>query len=464
MAELAPLSEPGLVAQEVAGALRVQERSGETLADTLTYALRDKKLLLVLDNCEHVAEGAAELVDTLLAACPRLRVLATSREPLGIRGEALWQVSPLSLPDASQGGPDGETSVEGLMRYGAVRLFVDRARLKLPDFTLSEENAPEVAAVCQKLDGIPLAIELATARIGTLAVAQVAQRLEASLDFLKGASRTAEARQQTLRSTIDWGYDLLSGVEQAFFRRLSAFAGGWTLEAAEAVCTGGAIEWEDGLDLLGGLVDKSLVVAGTSTGGAVRYRMLEPVRRYATEKLEQSEEAGEVKDCHAAFFLALTEEAEPELEGSRQGQWSDRLEAEHDNLRAALSWLLARRRAQPALQMGAALWRFWFARSHLSEGTGWLERVLVEGEPEPSPARAKALEGLGWMLQFQGEYARARATYEGMLELSGASGDKANATTALNSLGTVAAQQGDPERARAYLQETLRRSRNSRRR
>jgi predicted ATPase len=426
LVELAPVSEPELVPRAVslavAKAVEARERPGETLLKTLVDALGDKEMLLVLDNCEHLVEAAARTAEALLHSCPRLRVLATSRESLGIRGEVLWQVRPLSLPDAARVATDKETTVEGLMRSEAVRLFVDRARLKLPDFALTEENAPDVAAVCRKLDGIPLAIELATARIGSLAVEQVAKRLDASLDFLKGASRTAEARQRTLRATIDWGHDLLTGVERAFFRRLSAFSGGWTLEAAEAVCAGGDIGWEDVLDLLSGLVDKSLVVAGTGTGGAVRYRMLEPIRRYATEKLEHGEEAAEVKDRHAAFFLALAEEAEPELEGPRQGAWSDRLEGEHDNLRAALSWLLTRERSEPALRMGAALWRFWFTRGHLSEGTGWLERVLAEGEPEPSPARLKALEGLGWLLQNQGEYAQARASYEEMLELSRAIG------------------------------------------
>src|SRR5829696_6984575 len=256
LVELAPLSEPELVAQEVAGTLEVPERPGEPLTDTLVDALGDKGLLLVLDNCEHLVEAAAQLVDALLDSCPRLRVLATSREPLDIRGEALWQVPPLSLPATT----DGESRVEGLTRYEAVRLFVDRARLRLPDFGLTQENAGVVARVCRKLDGIPLAIELATARMGALAVEQVAQRLEGSLGLLTGGSRTAEPRQQTLRATLDWSYDLLSEVEQALFRRLSVSAGGWTLEAAEAACSGGVIEQEVVLDLLGGLVDKSLVV------------------------------------------------------------------------------------------------------------------------------------------------------------------------------------------------------------
>src|SRR5215208_5505008 len=236
MVELAPLSEPGLIAQEMAGALGVTELSGEPLADTLADSLTGKEMLLVLDNCEHLIEAAARLAEYLLHSCPRLRILATSREPLGIAGEVVWQVVPLSLPDM-----DRPASVEGLMRYEALRLFVDRARLRLPDFELTQQNAGAVARVCRKLGGIPLAIELATARMGALAVEQVAQRLETSLDVLKGASRTAAARQRTLRATLDWSHDLLSESERALFRRLSVFAGGWTLEAAEAVCSGGGV-------------------------------------------------------------------------------------------------------------------------------------------------------------------------------------------------------------------------------
>jgi len=345
MVELAPLSEPGLLAQEMAGALGVTELSGEPLADTLADFLGGKEILLVLDNCEHLIEAAARLAEYLLHWCPRLRVLATSREPLGIAGEVVWQVVPLSLPDR-----DEPASVVGLMRYEALRLFVDRARLRLPDFELTEKNAGAVARVCRKLGGIPLAIELATARMGALAVEQVAQRLETSLDVLKGASRTAAARQRTLRATLDWSHDLLSESERALFRRLSVFAGGWTLEAAEAVCSGGGVEVKDVLDLLGALVDKSLVVAGATSSGALRYRMLEPIRQYAQEVLEQGGQAEEVQGQHGAFFLVLAEEAEPELAGTTQGVWVERLEAEHDNMREALSWFLERGEGETALR------------------------------------------------------------------------------------------------------------------
>jgi predicted ATPase/DNA-binding SARP family transcriptional activator/DNA-binding CsgD family transcriptional regulator len=453
LVELAPLSDNGLVSQEVANVLRVQERPGEPLADTLVKALAGKQMLLVLDNCEHVVEEAARLVDKLLASCPRLKVLATSREPLGVSGEANWAVPPLSLPDAT----NGKATADALVRYEAVRLFVERARLRLPDFEVTAGNAGTVARVCRKLDGMPLAIELATARMGVLAVEQVAQRLEVSLEVLKGTSRSAAPRQRTLRATLDWSYDLLSKDDRRFFGRLSVFVGGWTLEAAEAVCSGDGVEEDDVLDLLGGLVDKSLVVAGASTDGALRYRMLEPVRQYARVKLEEGAESEEVPRRQAEYFLSTAEEAEPELAGQRQGLWVERLDAEHDNMRAALSWLLERGEATgSALRLVAALWRFWNIRGYLSEGIRWIEQVLAEGELAASPARVKALEGMGWLSQFQGDYGLAKATYEQMLELSRELGDKGNMATALNGLGTVATYVGDGARARELLWENLR--------
>jgi predicted ATPase/DNA-binding SARP family transcriptional activator/DNA-binding CsgD family transcriptional regulator len=455
LVELAPLFEGDLVAQQVAGTLGVPERPGQPLVNRLVDALGNKALLLVVDNCEHLVEAAAKLADAVLDSCPRLRVLATSREPLGVGGETLWQVLPLSVPSKTGGGHGTEYTVEGLLRYEAVRLFVDRARLRLPNFELTQENAGAVARVCRKLDGIPLAIELATARMGALAVEQVAQRLEASLDVLKGASRTATPRQQTLRATLDWSHNLLSEAERAMWRRLSIFAGGWTLEATEAVCSNGAIKQDDILDLLGGLVDKSLVVAGASTGEAVRYRMLRPVRQYAREKLEASGEADAVGDRHAAFYLALAEEAEPELAGSEQRLWVERLEGEHDNMRATLSWLLEHRKAELGVRLCAALWRFWFARGYLSEGIRCMERALSSDDPEASPVRVKALEGIGWLTQGQGDTAQAQGAYEEMLELSQELNDKGNVATALNSLGTIALTHGNNEQARALLEENL---------
>ena len=451
LVELAPLSEGSPVAQEVANVLGVQEHPGQALVDTLAEALASKEILLVLDNCEHLIEAAAHLTNVLLNGCPKLRILATSREPLGVGGEILWRVPPLSLPEDHEGA----STIEGLMHYEAVRLFVDRARLRLLDFEVTQENAAAVARVCRKLDGIPLAIELATARMGALAVEQVAQRLDVSLDVLKSKTRGTAPRQQTLRATLDWSHGLLSGDERTFFRRLSVFSGGWTLEAAEAVCSGNGIGREDALDLLGGLVDKSLIVAGAWESGTVRYSLLEPVRQYALEKLAESGEGEKVQNRHAAYFLVVAEEAEPELVGPQQSAWVEQLEAEHDNMRGALSWVLERGEGGTALRLGAALRQFWYTRGYLSEGIRWLERVLADDDPTVSRTRVKALEGMGWLVQLQGDPERARATYQEMLELSRKLDDKGSIATALNSLGTVAVQHGDNERARALLQENL---------
>jgi predicted ATPase len=332
--ELAPLSEGTLVPQAVARALGVKERPGEPLSDTLAEVLRTKQALVVLDNCEHLVEAVAQLVDVLLDACPSVRVLATSREVLGIAGEMKWLVSSLSVPDPRQ-----RPTAEELERYESVRLFAERAHYRNPAFAVTPQNAQAVAQICERLDGIPLAIELAAARVG-LSVEQIVTRLDDSLKLLSTGSRTASARQRTLRGALDWSYDLLSDPERVLFGRLSVFAGGWTLEAAEAVGSGEGVKEDVVLDLLLGLVDKSLVVAEATGEGGVRHRMLEPVRQYAREKLEEGGEAEEVRRRHATFFLTLAEEAEPGLRGPEDREWLECLETEHDNMRAALSWTL----------------------------------------------------------------------------------------------------------------------------
>ena len=449
LVELAPLSGPGLVAQEVANVLGVQEQPGRPLIESLLDTLDDKEMLLILDNCEHMIEATAHLADALLNRCRKLRILATSREPLSIGEEVLWRVPPLSLPDAY----GGSSTVEGLMRYEAVRLFVDRARQRLHDFEVTQHNADTVARMCRKLGGIPLAIELASARLGALAVEQVAQRLEVSLDVLKGNTRSAVPRQQTLRATLDWSHDLLSEEERALFRRLFVFAGGWTLEAAESVCSGGDIEQEIVLDLLGELVDKSLVVIGANMGGVVRYRMLEPIRQYARERLDESREAAQVQSSHAGFFLALAEEAEPQLAKPQQAEWLDRLESEHDNLRAALTWALGRE-IDPGPRMAGALGRFWHTRGYLSEGRTYLE-AAARSAAVPATVRAKALKGLGWIAEPQGDYERARAAYQESLELYRGSDYKRGVANALGDLGSLALDRGDYGEATSLLEESL---------
>jgi predicted ATPase/DNA-binding SARP family transcriptional activator/DNA-binding CsgD family transcriptional regulator len=450
LVELASLTQGEFVAQTVAEAVGVHGQPGRLPTETLVDALRTKHMLLIMDNCEHLVDAVADLVASLLESCPYLRILATSREALGVSGEVIWPVSLLSVPDL-----ETLPTVAQLEGYGSVRLFVDRARQRNPAFALRPENAQAVAQICVRLEGVPLAIELAAARIKVLSPQALLDRLSDRLKLLRGGPREFSERQRTLRSTIEWSFELLSEDEQGLFRRLSAFSGGWTLEAVEAVCSGGAIEQEDVLDLLGGLVDKSLVVVRWITDGAVRYGMLESIRQYAGEKLEESGEASEVRNRHATFFLELAEESEPQLAGPGQRLWVERLEAEHDNLREALSCVLEQGDGEQVLRLGAALWRFWHVRGYLSEGISWMERVLAEGETAASPVRVKALEGMGWLTQYQGDYKRARATYEEMLELSRELGDKGNVATALNSLGTVAAQRGDSERAKALLQENL---------
>jgi predicted ATPase/DNA-binding SARP family transcriptional activator/DNA-binding CsgD family transcriptional regulator len=443
---LAPLSEPGLVVQEVVGVLGVQERPGESVLDALVEEFRSKQALIVLDNCEHLLDGVALLMEELLRSCPKLRLLATSREALGVPGEIVRPVPPLSLPDP------GTTTVEELEDYGAVRLFVERALYRPAAFALTPENAGAVAEVCRQLEGIPLAIELAAARVGVLAVEQISERLSASLKVLTGGGRTLTSRQRTLRGSLDWSHALLSEPEKGLFARLSVFAGGWTFEAAEAVCSGEGVDREEVLDLLGALGGKSLVVARMDAHGAMRYRMLEIIRQYAAEKLEENGEAQRTQGRHAAFFLALAEEAEPEMVGPRQGLWTERLETEHDNLRAALSWALDR--GEGGLRFGGALWRFWYNRRYLSEGIGWLERVLAGGDPA-APIRVKALEGMGWLLQDKGDLDQAETTYDEMLKLSRNLDDRESLATALNSLGILAVTRGDNERARVLLEGNL---------
>ena len=450
LVRLAPLSDPGLVAQAVVETLGIPEQPGRPLLETLAEALNARgKTLLLLDNCEHLVDATARLVETLLGSCPGLSVLATSREALLVAGETNWPVPPLALPET---GP-GARSLRGLHECESARLFEERATHRSKGFALAGPNARAVADICRRLDGIPLAIELAAARTGTLSVEQISARLADSLQLLTGDGKTTSARHRTLRGTLDWSHGLLEEPEKRLFGSLSVFAGGWTLEAAEAVGAGEGIEEGDVLDLISRLTDKSLVMVGATASGAARYRMLEPIRQYAGEKLRESGEADDLRGRHVAFFLALAEEAEPMLAGPQQKPWVRRLEDEHDNLRAAFSWVLEREEDELGLRFGGALWQFWFARGYLREGIRWLERALAGGGS--APARVKALEGKGWLVQFKGDFGRAKTTYEEMLRLSRELGDDGNTATALNSLAIMATQQDDPERARSLLEENL---------
>jgi predicted ATPase/DNA-binding SARP family transcriptional activator/DNA-binding NarL/FixJ family response regulator len=453
LVELAALGKPELVPRAVAAALDVPEQAGRPLEDILADHLRTRDVLLVLDNCEHLVDGAARLTDALLSACPNLKVLATSREPLGVPGEAVWTVPPLSLP-----GADGVPTVEDLMRCEAVRLFVDRARSRLPTFELTEENAGSTARVCRKLDGIPLAIELACARTGALAVEQVARRLEDSLGLLTGGARTVDPRQQTMRATLRWSHELLSGPEQKLFARLSVFAGGWTLQAAEEVCGDGAAGQDVVLDLLSSLVDKSLVLAEERAGEEARYRMLEPIRQYALEKLEESGETELLREQHARYYLGLAEAAEPELLGPGQVAWLERLATEHPNLRTALSWCLDEEGARPeeraemGLRLATALGRFW-GNLGSNEGREWLEKGLAKSSASLASLRAKALNEAGWIAIFHFDR-RAIGLLEEALALYKELGDKTGQASSINHLMHALGLLNYLDRAPTLYQET----------
>ena len=451
---LASLSDANLVPQTVAGVLGLKEEPGKSLTETLTLHLKTKHLLLVLDNCEHLLSACATLSDSILRSCPKVLILATSREGMGTGGELTYRVPSLSLPD-----PKRETTPESLSQFEAVRLFVERAQFHQPQFTVTNQNAPALASVCHRLDGIPLAIELAAARVRNLSVEEVNQRLDQRFRLLTGGSRTALPRQQTLRSLIDWSYDLLNEPEKALLCRLSVFSGGWTLESAEQVCAGEPVEDWETLDLLTSLADKSLVVP-QQHDGVTRFRLLETVRQYARDRLLESGDRKQWRDRHLVHFLALAEEAEPELAGAEQQVRLERLEAEHDNLRAALEWS-SEVGADPkaGLRLAGSVWRFWDVRGYLGEGRRWLAGLLANipagGGDGRSAIRAKALHGAGVLAYRQGDYPAAHALHEESLAIRREMGDRWGIAGSLNSLGNVAYEQGDYPAAHALFEEGL---------
>ncbi|CAN5913526.1 BTAD domain-containing putative transcriptional regulator [soil metagenome] len=424
LVELASVSDPALVPQAVARALGVREHPNRPLTGMIVDSLRSAKTLLVLDNCEHVIEAVARLVEELLEGCPYLQVLATSREVTGAGGEMSWPVPTLSVSDT-----DNLPTVEELEQYEGVQLFVDRARLRIQDFTLTEHNTAAVARMCHKLDGIPLTIELAAARVGVLGVEQISERLEDSLRLLSAGPRTAEPRQQTLRGALDWSHELLHAREQQLFRWLAVFAGGFTLEAVETVASKEDVGGGEVLDLLSNLIDKSLLVVTEQ-----RYRLLEPVRQYARQKLEESGEAQELRRRHLLWCVEFAERAEPELTKADQAWWQARLEAEHDNIRAALRRAFESGEPESGLRLSAALWMFWYTHGYLGEGRRWLEKGLAEAVSGPPQARASALMGSGWLAVFQKKYASAEKSLQQSLALYRELDDKEGIVSCLTKL------------------------------
>ncbi|HZD70994.1 MAG TPA: BTAD domain-containing putative transcriptional regulator, partial [Actinomycetes bacterium] len=449
LVDLAPLTDATLMPQAVATALHVPEDPVRALTASLVDFLRPKQLLLILDNCEHLIEAAADLADTLLSAASEVTILATSREALGVPGETVLQIPPLGLPEAVS----VDRGPEAVLQYDAIRLFVDRAAAARPGFTLTDDNVPPVVAICSRLEGLPLALELAAARVRGLGVEAMAARLDDQFRLLTGGRRTRLPKDRSLRGAVDWSYDLLGEPERRVFERLSVFSGGFSLEAAETVASGEAVGTRDVPNLVAGLVDRSLVhLAGFSP---LRYRLLEPLRQYAGERLAARGETGSARRRHLGFFLALAETAEPALRGREQRLWLYRLEEDHDNLRAALSTAFELGEPDAGLRLAAALGPFWQMRGHVGEGRERL-RLVLSSSQKSSPSRAKALVEAAFLALVQCEYHDAITLCEESLELYRQAGDRWGIAHALVKLGLAAGGLGDTNRAKASLDESLR--------
>ena len=466
--EFASLTDPSLVPQAVAASLGIREQPGRAVLSQLFDYLSTKKLLLGLDNCEHLTGACAQLADALLHRCPELRLIATSREALGIAGEESYPVPPLRVP-----GLSNSLNPSDLLEYESIRLFIERARAVQPHFELNGANASAVTQICHRLDGIPLAIELAAARVKLFTPEQVAARLDDRFRLLTGGSRTALPRQQTLQALIEWSYDLLSAAESALFRYLSVFAGGWTFDAAETVCGLASPQARpapsdvgkesnlDVLDALGQLVNKSLVVADQQ-GDEMRFRFLETIRQYAYGKLQGSGEAEAVSDRHLDYYLAFAERVEPLLHGPEQAKWLDRLEVEADNFRAAFDWAVSSEHGMKVLQLAGALWWFWYIRDHFAEAKDRLSAALActEGN-DPTDAKLRVMNGLGFIYYANSKIAESQAVLRASARLSEKLRSRRSLAESLQFLGAaefVAVTQsggGDYANVRQMMEKSL---------
>ncbi len=445
--ELAPITDPALVASTIAQVVGVTERGGRTVVESLKDHLRDKESLLLLDNFEQVVE-AAPLVAELLSAAPRLKVLVTSRAALRLYGEQEFPVPPLEMPDPKHLPP-----LEQLTQFDAVRLFIARSLLVKPDFAVSNQNAPAVAEICYRLDGLPLAIELAAARVKLFPPQAMLARLQHRLQLLTGGARNLPARQQTLRGAIAWSYDLLDEAEKKLFRRMAVFLGGGTLEAIEAVCNAEG-DLPDVLDGVSSLADKSLLKQQESEGGEARFWMLETIREYAVERLAESGEEQTIRRHHADFYLALVETGESQMLASHYNVSLERLEAEHDNFRAVLQWSLEQGEAETALRLGGALHPFWGRRGYTLEGRKWLTDALaLPRAAERTPARARALFGAASLAWPQGDLEAARMWSAESAAIFREMEDRDGLAVAMGILGVCTYMQGDFEAAGPLLEE-----------
>jgi predicted ATPase/class 3 adenylate cyclase len=441
--DLSPIIDPRLVADTIASALHLRVESMLEVLDVITDHLRDRAVLLMIDNFEQVLAGAGTVAEILRAA-PHVRVLATSRAPLGISGEREIPIPPLAVPD-----PEGDPVA--LRESEAVALFAERAAFVDPSFSLTDEATRIVAVICGRLDGLPLAIELAASRIRVLPPRSLLEQLDRRLPVLVGGPRDAPTRQQTLRAAIGWSYDLLEERDRAFFRRLGVFAGGFTLDAAAEIAApeGGVVE------LIELLLQQSLI-RRSSGGGDARYRMLDTIREFGVELLDHSGEANKVRRRHADRFVSLAEEAEPHLTGPDQRRWMDLLDGDHDNLRAAIGWAIASDQGDAALRLGAALWRFWYGRGHLAEGRRWLDAALVlPSAGERTRVRARCLTALGGISYWQGDFQPSDAAYREALEIYGELGEPGDLVEGLFNLAMTRGVMGEPQKAVSLLEQSL---------
>jgi len=488
LVDLTPIKDGHLVARVFGSTLGVHERPRQPIAETLLEHLRDRHLLLVVDNCEHVIEDCAALVDTILRYCPAVTLLATSREPLHVSGETVWRVAPLAVPD-----PRALIDLRDLAQYEAVGLFLDRAQLAAPGFEINAENASAVAQLCRRLDGIPLAIELAAARAGLMSPDQILDRLQNRFELLTGGSRSGPARHRTLQSALDWSHDLLGDNERRLFRRLSVFAGSFSLEAVEHVCPDHDLEVDAIAGLLGSLVDKSLVVVSADGSPPVRFRMLETLQQYGQERMAQHGEVEQLNRRHSEFFVSVAQEASPKLRGRDQQVWHLRLAHDVSNLRVALEWS-GGHEPDASLRLIIALTDFWYIEGLVEEGDGWLERALRSYSVR-NGLRAGALargglvsywrddvdsasarwhecldiyrelgdregigQGLRWvgeLTEWQGDLEEARSCFDRSLAIASEAKDETWIADILRQLGRVAMKEGDHEKALRYLEDSL---------
>ncbi len=456
LVELAGLRQPTLLPKLVLSALGLQERPARSTVDMLLQYLERQQLLLVMDNCEHLVDACAELVERLLSHCSELTILATSREPLRIAGEVTWRVPSLATADPAR----LPASVEEIHSYPAIALFVDRAEANKPGFRLTLESAPVAAQICARLEGMPLPIELAAGRVAVLSLQQIAARLDDAFRLLVRGSRTGPSRHETMRATLDWSYDLLTTDERCLFRRLSVFAGGFNLRDAEAVCSGETLDPECHVDILHLLIEKSLVLSEECDGEAW-YRLLEPIRQYAAEHLADCGEREVSRRRHAEWYLAFAQELDRAIRGPEQVHWLDYMEREQGNFRAALRRCLDANDDETALRISTALWLFWRLRGHRQEGAHWLDEALAHSAGVTPEVRAAALQWSAELDYVQANFFRARERFEEARLLWRALGSTRNEATTLCYLGRLLGRAGEYEPAMRLLNESLTLSRQA---